>query len=39
VHPEFLVYPGIYRYAFKLKPLTAQDDPAVLARMKIEGEF
>jgi beta-galactosidase len=39
VHPEFLVYPGLYRFAFKLKPLTGQDDPAAVARMKIEGEF
>jgi len=39
VHKEFLVYPGLYRYAFKLKPLTSQDDPAAVARMKIEGEF
>jgi beta-galactosidase len=39
VHKEFLVYPGIYRFAFKLKPLTAKDDPAVMARITIEGEF
>jgi hypothetical protein len=39
VHREFLVYPGLYRYAFKLMPLTGQDDPATLARMKIEGGF
>jgi beta-galactosidase len=38
-HPEFRVYPGLYRYAFKLKPLTSQDEPAAVARMKIEGEF
>jgi beta-galactosidase len=39
VHKEFLVFPGLYRFAFKLKPLTSQDDPAAVARMKIEGEF
>jgi beta-galactosidase len=39
VHPEFLIYPSIYRFAFKLKPLTGQDDPSDVARMKIEGEF
>jgi beta-galactosidase len=39
VHKEFLVYPGLYRYAFKLKPLTGQDDPGTMARMKIEGAF
>ncbi|HEY9526334.1 MAG TPA: beta-galactosidase domain 4-containing protein, partial [Anaerolineales bacterium] len=39
VHTEFLVYPGLYRYAFRLKPLSSQDDPAALARMQIEGEF
>ena len=39
VHPEFLVYPGIYRFAFKLKPLTGRDNPSDVARMKIEGEF
>jgi beta-galactosidase/beta-glucuronidase len=39
VHKEFLIFPGIYHFAYKLKPLTAQDDPAVVARMKIEGEF
>ncbi len=39
VHKEFLVFPGLYRFAFKLKPLTSQDDPGSVARMKIEGEF
>jgi beta-galactosidase len=39
VHKEFLVYPGLYRYAFKLKPLTGQDDPAALAWLKTEGAF
>jgi hypothetical protein len=38
-HPEFLVYPGLYRFAFKLKPTSAGDDLSVLARTKIEGEF
>jgi beta-galactosidase len=39
VHKEFLIFPGIYHFAFKLKPLTALDDPSDVARMKIEGEF
>ena len=39
VHPEFLVYPGIYRFAYKLKPITKQDDLSDVARIKIEGEF
>ena len=39
VHPEFLVYPGVYRFAFRLKPLTSQDDPVHVARTQIEGQF
>jgi len=39
VHPEFLIYPSIYRFAFKLKPLASQDDPSQAARIRIEGEF
>jgi beta-galactosidase len=39
VHPEFLVLPGIYRFAYKIKPLTSGEDPAATARLKIEGEF
>jgi beta-galactosidase len=39
VHPEFLVFPGIYRFAYRLQPLTAGEDPAGTARVKIEGEF
>jgi len=39
VHPEFLIYPGTYRFAFKLRPLTSQDDPSDVARIKIEGAF
>jgi hypothetical protein len=34
-----LIFPGMYRLTYKLKPLTAQDDPAVIARTKVEGEF
>jgi len=37
VHPEFLIYPGTYRFAFKLRPLTSKDDPCDIARTKIEG--
>lgn len=39
VHPEFLIYPGIYRFAFRLRPITGQDSPSDLARTKIEGAF
>jgi len=39
VHEEFLIFPGIYRFAFKLKPLTSLDDPWKVARTKFEGEF
>ncbi len=39
VHPEFLIYPGTYRFAFRLRPLTADDDPRDVARIKIEGAF
>jgi beta-galactosidase len=39
VHKEFLIFPGIYRFAYKLKPLAPQDDPSVEARWIIEGEF
>ena len=39
VHNEFRLYPGIYRFAYKLKPITNQDDLSETTRMKIEGEF
>jgi len=39
VHNEFLIFPGRYHFAFQLKPLTGQDDPSVLARMIVEGDF
>jgi beta-galactosidase len=39
VHPEFLIYPGLYRFAFKLKPLTSKENPVDAARTQIEGEF
>ena len=39
VHEEFKIYPGVYRYAFTLKPLTPQDDPSAVARTKVEGGF
>jgi hypothetical protein len=39
VHKEFLIFPGTYRFSFKLKPLTTLDDPWKVARTKIEGEF
>jgi beta-galactosidase len=39
VHKEFLIFPGIYRFAYKLKPLSTQDDPCVVARTKVADEF
>jgi beta-galactosidase len=39
VHPEFLIYPGLYRFSFKLKPLTSTENRAAVARVGIEGEF
>jgi beta-galactosidase len=39
VHPEFLVYPGIYHFAYTLKPITSLDDLATIARITTEGEF
>ena len=39
VHPEFLIYPGTYRFAFRLRPITGQDDPREVARTKIESGF
>ena len=39
VHKEFLLFPGIYRFAYKLKPITNLDDLSETARMKIECEF
>jgi beta-galactosidase len=38
-HEEFVIYPGIYRYAFKLKPLAPQDDLFQISRTKFEGEI
>ena len=39
VHPEFLIYPGTYRFAFRLKPLNGGDDPRDVARTRLEGAF
>jgi beta-galactosidase len=39
VHNEFLIFPGKYHFAFLLKSLTGKQEPSVLARAKIEGEF
>ena len=30
VHPEFLLYPGRYQFAFRLHPLAPGDDPTTL---------
>jgi len=39
VHTEFLIFPGKYRYAFRIKPVTTQDDPSALGRTLIGQEF
>jgi beta-galactosidase/beta-glucuronidase len=39
VHKEFMIFPGKYRFAFRLLPLTGQEDASALARTKVEGEF
>jgi beta-galactosidase len=39
VHTEFLIFPGRYRNAFRIKPVTAQDDPSTLGRSLIGQEF
>ena len=39
VHKEFLIFPGRYRYALRIKPVTAQDDPSALGRTLIGQEF
>jgi beta-galactosidase len=36
VHEEFLIYPGEYRYALHLRPITAQDDVSELGRTLIK---
>jgi beta-galactosidase len=36
VHEEFLVYPGEYRYALRLRPITPLDDPSALGRTLIQ---
>jgi beta-galactosidase len=35
VHPEFLIRPGNYRYAFRICPLGIDDDPSILARVSV----
>jgi beta-galactosidase len=39
VHQEFLIFPGKYRFALRLKPINPQGDPAALGRTQIEGVF
>jgi beta-galactosidase len=39
VHEEYLIYPGKYHYALRLRPIGIQDDPAALGRTTIEGVF
>jgi beta-galactosidase/beta-glucuronidase len=39
VHPEFLIYPGRYRYSLRLRPLQPTDLPELLARMTLPGAF
>ena len=35
VHKEFLIHPGEYRYAVRLRPISAQDDVSALGRTVI----
>jgi beta-galactosidase len=37
VHPEYLIRPGRYNYAFRLHPLSGETDYAMLARTRLEG--
>ena len=37
VHPEFMINPGRYQYAFRLKPVRAGDDLSASARTRLEG--
>ena len=37
VHEEFKIYPGVYRFGFSLRPFTAGDDLAALARQGVSG--
>ena len=39
VHPEFLIYPGLYRLRSNSRPLTGQDDPSDLARHENRRAF
>ncbi|HEY9075290.1 MAG TPA: glycoside hydrolase family 2 TIM barrel-domain containing protein [Anaerolineaceae bacterium] len=39
VHPEFLIQPGRYSYAFRLRPLQRGDDLAALGRSRLEDVF
>jgi beta-galactosidase/beta-glucuronidase len=39
VRPEFLIFPGRYQFAFRLRPVTSRDNLAVVARTRIEGVF
>lgn len=32
VHNEYLIFPGIYTYSLRLRPVTAEDDPSELGR-------
>jgi beta-galactosidase len=37
VHDEFLISPGKYRYALRLRPIAGQEDPSEVGRTTIEG--
>ncbi|HEY3377326.1 MAG TPA: glycoside hydrolase family 2 TIM barrel-domain containing protein [Armatimonadota bacterium] len=39
VHDEYLIHPGTYRSVIRLRPISAADDPAALARTGIQGVF
>jgi beta-galactosidase len=37
VHEEFLIYPGEYRFALRVRPIAPEDDPAAVARTRVEA--
>ena len=37
VHDEYLIKPGRYTHAFRMRVLAAGDDPAILARTVVDG--
>jgi beta-galactosidase len=37
VHPEFLIFPGVYQFALRLCPLRPGSDPTAMHRLCLEG--